>query len=72
METVKNFVIGLVAVIVSLCIFFVVALVWPLILGISSIILALVAGVFFIVLIFFIIVLIGKTIRALFSHRHYM
>jgi len=65
MNTLKNFVIGLVVIILSFIIFGIIALTWPFLLGITSILLALLSVVLFIVLIFYIIVLVGHITRQL-------
>ena len=65
MNTLKNFFIGLVVIILSLIIFGLVALTWPILIGISSLFLSILAAVLFVLLIFYIIVLIGHITRQL-------
>ena len=65
METLKNFFTGLLVIIMSLVIFVVIVFTWPILLGISSIILALLSAVLFVVLIFYIVVLVGHATRYL-------
>jgi len=70
METIKNFLIGLLMVVLSFFIFIVALLTWPLIVGIGSALLSLLALVLFVVLVFYIIVLIGYLVRQVISKRH--
>lgn len=65
METFKNFLLGLFIVLLSLVILVVVYFTWPVLIGITSLILSVVAGILFFVLIFYIIVLIGHIVRQL-------
>jgi len=65
METLKNFFIGFVVVVFSLIIISIVSFAWPLIIGISSVLLSLLAGIFFIVCVFYIVVIVGKLTRHL-------
>ncbi|MFH1552915.1 MAG: hypothetical protein ABID83_04690 [Candidatus Omnitrophota bacterium] len=65
METLKNFFIGLVVIILSLIIFGLVFATWPLLIGISSVLLSIVAAALFVVLIFYVIVLVGHITRQL-------
>ncbi|MFH1846487.1 MAG: hypothetical protein ABH869_02900 [Candidatus Omnitrophota bacterium] len=65
METLKNFVIGLTAIVLSLAIFGIILLTWPLILGLTSVLLSVLVGILFIVLVFYVIVLVGHTVRRL-------
>ena len=69
MNTLKNFIIGLVVLILALIIFVIISFTWPFLLGITSLLLALLAGVLFIVLIFYIIVLIGHIARRLIGRQ---
>ncbi len=59
METVKNFLIGLVVVVMALIIIGLFTLTWPVLLGITSLILSILAAILFVVLVFYIIVLVG-------------
>lgn len=59
METVKNFLIGLVVVVMALIIIGLFTLTWPVLLGITSLILSILAVILFVVLVFYIIVLVG-------------
>ena len=63
METLKNFLVGLTVIILGLIIIAFTLLTWPLIIGISSILLSLLAGVLFILLVFYVIVLVGHIAR---------
>ncbi|MCK5451568.1 MAG: hypothetical protein KAI70_07370 [Candidatus Omnitrophica bacterium] len=63
METLKNFFIGVVVIVLSLIIFGIVVLTWPFLVGISSLILSVFAAVLFLVFIFYVIVLVGHLIR---------
>ncbi len=63
METIKNFIIGLFVIILSLLLFVLIGLSWPLLVGIGSIILSIIAAGLFIVLIFYVIVLVGYLTR---------
>ena len=65
MDTLKNFLLGLTVIILSMIIFVMVAFTWPFLIGISSIILSIIASILFVVLIFYIIVLIGYLVRQL-------
>jgi len=65
METFKNFLLGLFVILLSLVIMVVVYFTWPFLIGITSIILSVIAGILFFVLIFYIIVLIGHIVRQL-------
>ena len=65
METLKNFVTGIVVVISSILLVGIIFLTWPILLGLSSIFLAIIALVLFIIFIFYIIVLIGYLARIL-------
>ncbi|MDP8258477.1 MAG: hypothetical protein P9L90_03545 [Candidatus Aadella gelida] len=67
MDTLKNFFIGLIIVIVSLIILGLVMLTWPILIGISSILLSILAFVLFLTFIFYIVVLIGHSARNLFQ-----
>jgi len=63
METFKNFIVGCVALVVSLMIFGIIMLTWPVLVGISSFILTIAAAILFLVLIFYVIVLLGYIVR---------
>ncbi|MDD3088792.1 MAG: hypothetical protein PHT95_02475 [Candidatus Omnitrophica bacterium] len=63
METLKNFITGVLAIVLSLIVLAVVSLAWPLIIGLGSIILSLAAGIFFLLLVFYFIVLVGYVVR---------
>ncbi|MFH1310296.1 MAG: hypothetical protein ABIH85_06440, partial [Candidatus Omnitrophota bacterium] len=65
METLKSFFIGFIVVVFSLIILSVVSFTWPLIVGISSILLSILVGILFFVLIFYVIVLVGQVTRRL-------
>ncbi len=65
MDTLKNFFIGLIIVIFSLILMGLVFITWPILIGISSVILTVIAAVLFVILIFYIIVLIGYAARQL-------
>ena len=67
MDTLKNFFIGLIIVIVSLIILGLIMLTWPILIGISSILLSILAFVLFLTFIFYIVVLIGHSARNLFQ-----
>ncbi len=69
METLKNFFTGIFVIILSLIILGIILVFWPLFIGISSILLSILAGILFIVLIFYIIVLVGYLTRALLKKR---
>lgn len=69
METFKNFVIGLFVIVLSLIIFILVSLTWPLIIGIGSILLSVIAGILFVILIFYVIVLVGHLTRMFLKKR---
>ncbi|MDP8299134.1 MAG: hypothetical protein P9L88_04450 [Candidatus Tantalella remota] len=65
MDTLKNFFIGLVIVVLSFILLGLVFITWPILIGISSLILTVVAAILFLILIFYIIVLIGYAARQL-------
>lgn len=65
METLKNFFIGLMVILLSIIIFVVISLTWPIVIGLGSIMLSFLAAVVFIILLFYFIVLIGFFVRAL-------
>lgn len=67
MDTLKNFFVGVAVIILSLIIFGLVMLTWPLLLGIGSIILSILAFALFLVLIFYVVVLIGHIVRKVFQ-----
>ncbi len=63
MEMLKNFIIGVSVLVLSLVIFIIVAFTWPFIIGISSLILSVVVIVLFVILVFYIIVFVGYLTR---------
>ena len=63
METLKNFFIGLAVIVLSLIIFGILVMTWPLLVGISSIILSILAAILFLVMIFYVVVLLGHLVR---------
>ena len=65
METIKNFLIGVVIIFMSFVILGFVTIAWPVLLGIGSIILSITAVILFVILIFYIVVLIGHITRQL-------
>ncbi|MFH1664962.1 MAG: hypothetical protein ABIA77_02325 [Candidatus Omnitrophota bacterium] len=67
MNTFKDFLVGLLVIILSLIILGIVFLTWPLLVGISSILLMILAVILFFVLIFYVIALIGYITRKLFA-----
>lgn len=69
METLKNFFIGIVVIFLSFIVFLLVALGWPLIIGLGSIIFSILAGIVFLVLVFYFIVLVGYLVRVFFKKR---
>ena len=64
MDTIKNFLTGVLVVVFSFILLGVVLLIWPLLIGLSSIILTILAAIAFILLIFYITVLIGYLVRS--------
>jgi hypothetical protein len=69
METLKNFLLGMFVVLLSLVILVVVYFTWPFLIGITSLMLSVIAGILFFVLIFYIIVLIGHVVRQLITKQ---
>ena len=67
MDIFKNFIIGAVAILVALVFFAAVTLLWPIVLGLGSIVFVLAIGVLMLVAVFYAIVLIGYLVRALIS-----
>ncbi|MFH1878659.1 MAG: hypothetical protein ABH883_07635 [Candidatus Omnitrophota bacterium] len=67
METLKNFLAGVAVTVMSLIIIGVTFLTWPILIGISSILLSIIAFVLFFILVFYIIVLIGHIARKIVS-----
>jgi len=65
METLKNFLIGLLVCIVSLILFGLIFITWPILLGLGSLLLSIAAGIVFIILIFYAVVLIGYLVRSI-------
>lgn len=66
MDTLKNFFVGLVIVILSFILLGLTFLTWPILVGISSILLSILAFILFLVLIFYVIVLLGHLARSVF------
>ncbi len=69
METLKNFLIGVIVVVLSLILLPIVLVTWPFLIGISSIALSILGAILFVVLVFYIIVLIGYATRQLVSRN---
>jgi len=69
MDTLKNFLTGLVVIFLSLIIFGIILLTWPVIVGISSIVLSFIVAVLFLLLIFYIIVFVGYIVRELIKRK---
>ncbi|MFH1395395.1 MAG: hypothetical protein ABIH09_04480 [Candidatus Omnitrophota bacterium] len=69
MEILKNFFIGFVVIVFSLILLSIVSFTWPLIIGISSILLSILAGILFFVLIFYVVVLVGQVTRRLLRRK---
>ncbi|MGB2600774.1 MAG: hypothetical protein WBD00_07925 [Candidatus Omnitrophota bacterium] len=69
METLKNFFIGLFVVILSLIIIALVFFAWPILIGISSFLLTILAAVLFVILLFYIVVLVGHLTRQIISKK---
>jgi len=69
MDTLKNFLTGLVVIFLSLIIFGIILLTWPVIVGISSIVLSFIVAVLFLLLIFYIIVFVGYIVRELIKKK---
>ncbi len=69
METIKNFLTGLVVVIMSLLLLGLVLLTWPILIGIGSLVLSVVAAVLFVILLFYVVVLVGHLTRHILSKR---
>ncbi len=65
METLKNFLTGLLVCIVSLILFGLIFITWPVLLGLGSLLLSIAAGIVFIMLVFYAIVLIGYLVRSI-------
>ena len=65
MNTFKNFIIGLVVLLAAAVIFAVIFLTWPMLIGISSFILSVIAAALFVVFLFYIVVFIGHLTRLL-------
>ena len=64
METLKNFLTGIVVIIVSLILLSIIFFTWPIFIGISSLLLSIFVFIFFIVLLFYLVVLIGYILRS--------
>lgn len=69
METLKNFFIGLFVILLSLIIIALVFLAWPVLIGISSFLLTVLAGILFVVLLFYIVVLVGHLTRQIITKK---
>ncbi|MBD3425921.1 MAG: hypothetical protein GF409_01665 [Candidatus Omnitrophica bacterium] len=69
METLKNFFIGLFVILLSLIIIALVFLAWPVLIGISSFLLTVLAGILFVVLLFYIVVLVGHLTRQIITRK---
>ena len=69
METLKNFLVGILVVVSSLVIFVIITLTWPIVIGLGSIILSFLAAVVFIILVFYFISLIGYFVRVLLGKK---
>jgi hypothetical protein len=69
METIKNFLTGLVVIIMSLLLLGLVFLTWPILIGIGSLVLSIVAAVLFVILLFYVVVLVGHLTRYIISKR---
>jgi hypothetical protein len=69
METIKNFLTGLVVVVMSLLLLGLVLLTWPILIGIGSLVLSIVAAVLFVILLFYVVVLVGHLTRYIISKR---
>lgn len=67
MDTLKNFLIGLIAILLSPIVFIFAVFAWRFLLGFGSVALVLAIGVLVLVLVFYIMVLIGFIIRKIFS-----
>jgi membrane protein implicated in regulation of membrane protease activity len=67
METLKNFGTGLLVLILGMIMIGLTLLFWPLLAGITSFVLSIMAGLLFLVMIFYLIVLIGYISRQLFK-----
>lgn len=67
METLKNFFVGIAFIFLALIVLLIAALAWPLIIGLGSMIFSLLAGIVFIVLLFYFVVLIGYLVRMFFK-----
>ena len=69
METIKNFFIGLVVVVMALIIVGLFSFTWPVLLGITSLLLSILAVILFIILVFYIIVLVGHITRRIIQKK---
>lgn len=65
MEILKNFLIGLVAIVVSFIFFIIILFIWPFLIGLGSLLLTFAAGLIFLILVFYIIVAIGYLVRTI-------
>ena len=69
METIKNFFTGLLVVILSLVVLAIVAVTWPFIIGLGSVILSVIAGILLFILIFYIITFVGYLTRQILKKK---
>ena len=69
METIKNFFIGLVVFVTALILIGLFSFTWPVLLGITSMILSILAIILFVVLVFYIIVLVGHITRRIIQRK---
>ena len=69
METLKNFSTGILVIFLGMIIIGLTLLFWPLIVGITSFILSVMAGLIFLIMIFYLIVLTGYISRQLLKKR---
>jgi len=69
METVKNFFMGLVVVVMALIIIGLFSFTWPVLLGITSLLLSILAVILFVILVFYIIVLVGHITRRIIQKK---
>jgi len=63
METLKNFFIGLFVIVLSAVILGLVLIAWPVVIGIGSVLLSILAAALFIIMLFYIVVLVGHLVR---------
>lgn len=70
METVKNFLIGLVVIVMALILVGLFSFTWPVLIGITSLLLSILAVVLFVILLFYIIVLVGHITRRIIQRNN--